>query len=158
MKNFLILVIILLSLFCLTSCKSQKSYIENKYIEKIEYRDSIIKITDTIKVNIPVEKYIKVIPKIDTSYLETKVAKSISYYDTLNNNIYHSLENKNILKTKVDTFFKTQNIIQYKDKEIIKEVEVEKPYIPTFAWICICYCVLSIGLMIFKIWNKIKLF
>ena len=74
-------------------------------LRKIEYRDSIIKITDTIKVNIPVEKYIKVIPKIDTSYLETKVAKSISYYDTLNNNIYHSLENKNILKTKVDTFF-----------------------------------------------------
>ena len=124
---------------------------------KIEIRDSLIRVVDTIRVEIPKERIVEVIPQLDTSRLETKLAISTAYLDTNKKTINHTLEHKKgALKTKIDTVFITQTKTEYVEKPIIETVEVEKPYIPTWAWIIICYAALISGLMIMRIIGKFR--
>ena len=124
---------------------------------KIEIRDSLIRVVDTIRVEIPKERIVEVIPQLDTSRLETKLAISTAYLDTNKKTINHTLEHKKgALKAKIDTVFITQTKTEYVEKPIIETVEVEKPYIPTWAWIIICYAALISGLMIMRIIGKFR--
>lgn len=152
MKNILI---ILLSFFLISGCCTTKQVAEVpiKYIEKIEYRDSLIYIKDTIYIHLPAEEKTNT-TKRDSSHLETSIAISDAWVD--NGELNHTLKNKdNPIKTIRDTVFVTTNVIEYKEKEVPVEVPIEVPYIPKIAWICIiftcCWAVVKIAKIIWKI-------
>lgn len=153
MKNILII----LSFFLMIGCCASKHAIEVpvKEIVKIEYRDSLIHVKDTIYIQPPVEEKSNK-TKEDSSHLETSMAKSDAWID-VEGNLNHTLENKDTpLKTIRDTIFVTQNVIEYKEKEVPVEVPIDVPYIPTFAWICIVFTFCSIVYIIMKIIMKFR--
>ena len=152
MKNILII----FTFFLMIGCCASKHAVEVpvKEIVKIEYRDSLIHVKDTIYIQPPVEEKSNK-TKEDSSHLETSMAKSDAWID-VEGNLNHTLENKDTpLKTIRDTIFVTQNVIEYKEKEVPIEVEIPKPYIPIIFWIAMCYMVLSLGLKIYKLISKL---
>lgn len=152
MKKILIFTII----FFFVSCAGQKIvYVPTEAKTIIEYRDTTIRVVDTIKVEVPREVIREVMPILDTSRLETSVAYSEAYVDTLERRLHHRLRNKQTaLKSKLDTIVRVEYINEYIEVPIIKEVEVEKTYIPKIAWICIiftcCYIVWQIAKIMLK--------
>ena len=146
---------ILILLFVLVSCGTTKS-IPVQTIEKIEYRDSLIYIKDTI--TIPIEKEVikEVIPSIDTSYLETSVAKSVAYLDTAKRQLHHTLTQEGEVKTIIDTTHIITYVDRIVEKEVPVEVEIEKPYIPAFFWVVTIYAAIITLLMAFKAYLKFK--
>lgn len=112
------LVFILVTLF--TSCSTLKE-VPVEYIEKIEIRDSLVYIRDTVDVPVPYEVVKEVLPDVDTSYLETSVASSVAYLDTTKRQIHHELAQKGHLQAILDTII----VVEYVDKVIEKEVPVE---------------------------------
>lgn len=135
------------------SCGTTK-YLPVQTIEKIEYRDSLIYIKDTI--TIPIEKEVikEVMPSIDTSYLETSVAKSVAYLDTAKRQLHHTLTQEGEVKTIIDTTHIITYVDRIVEKEVPVEVEVEKPYIPTFFWIMTIYAAIITLLIAFKAYLK----
>jgi len=153
MKKYLII----FGIIFLTACASSKRvvYVPTQAETKIEYRDTTIHIRDTIRVEIPKEVIREVIPIVDTSRLETSVAKSQAWIDTVNKKLMHNLENKKTnLKTKVDTvvIVKTKN--EYIEKPVIQEVEVPVKYIPKIynysLWFSIAVIAFVLGRFILK--------
>ena len=121
----------------------------------IEIRDSIIRVVDTVTIEVPKERIVEVIPEVDTSYLETKLAHSTAYLDRNKRTIHHTLEHKKTaLKTQIDTVFVTQTKTEYKDKVVIEEVEV--PVIPKWCWFVMMYAALMAGITIYKIVGRFR--
>ena len=144
---------LLILLFVLVSCGTTK-YTPVQTIEKIEYRDSIVYVNDTITIEVPKEKVVYVRPadtlsQISTSlaFSEAKVEKGI---------LPHTLEQKGQIKAPIDTFFMVKYIDRIVEKEVPVEVEVEKPYIPTFFWIVAIYAAIITLLIAFKAYLKFK--
>lgn len=126
MKKVVIFIVAALLMGC-----AKTVYVPVQGENKIEYRDSIIHIKDTVKVPIPVEKVVEVIPELDTSRLETSVAYSEAYLDTINKKLTHTLKNKEkALNVKLDTIVRVEYVNQYIEKPVIQEVKVEVPYVP----------------------------
>ena len=149
MKRLFIFILLLVAV----SCGTTKS-IPVQTIEKIEYRDSIVYVNDTITIEVPKEKVVYVVPadtlsKISTSlaFSEAKVEKGI---------LTHTLEQKGQIKTRIDTFFMVKYIDRTVEKEVPVEVEIEKPYIPTFFWIVAIYAVIITLLIVLKAYLKLK--
>ena len=135
------------------SCSTTKS-IPVQTIEKIEYRDSIVYVNDTITIEVPKEKVVYVRPadtlsQISTSlaFSEAKVEKGI---------LTHTLEQKGQIKAKIDSFFMVKYIDRIVETEVPVEAEVEKPYIPTFFWIVAIYAAVITLLIAFRLYLKIK--
>ena len=151
MKRLFIFILLLVAV----SCSTTKS-IPVQTIEKIEYRDSLIYIKDTI--TIPIEKEVikEVMPSIDTSYLETSVAKSVAYLDTAKRQLHHTLTQEGEVKTIIDTTHIITYVDRIVEKEVPVEVEVEKPYIPIFFWIVTIYAAIITLLIAFKAYLKLK--
>ena len=151
MKRLFILILLLIAVSCSTT-----KYTPVQTIEKIEYRDSLIYIKDTI--TIPIEKEVikEVIPSIDTSYLETSVAKSVAYLDTAKRQLHHTLTQEGEVKTIIDTTHIITYVDRIVEKEVPVEVEIEKPYIPTFFWIVTIYAAIITILIAFKTYLKLK--
>jgi len=143
---------LLLVLLFFISCGTSK-YIPTDTKEVIVYRDSIIYLKDTIKIDVPKIIVKEVVPMVDTSYLKTEIAESIAFLDTLNKEIVHTLEQKGKLKAPIDTLL----VVEYKDreieKEIIKEVEIEVPKYNGFFYFLLSFFVLCLLYFIFKILN-----
>lgn len=144
---------LLILLFVLVSCGTTK-YLPVQTIEKIEYRDSIVYVNDTITIEVPKEKVVYVRPadtlsQISTSlaFSEAKVEKGI---------LTHTLEQKGQIKAKIDTFFMVKYIDRIVEKEVPVEVEVEKPYIPTFFWIVTIYAAIITLFIALKAYLKLK--
>ena len=144
---------LLILLFVLVSCGTTK-YLPVQTIEKIEYRDSIVYVNDTITIEVPKEKVVYVVPadtlsQISTSlaFSEAKVEKGI---------LTHTLEQKGQIKTKIDTFFMVKYIDRIVEKEVPVEVEIEKPYIPVFFWIVTIYAAIITLFIAFKAYFKFK--
>ena len=153
MKN--ILKIIILFLFLLPIGCAKAIYVPVQGEHTIEYRDSLIYVKDTIFVTPPVEeKENKTLQ--DSSHLETSIAVSDAWIDE-DNNLNHTLKNKSdtVIKYIYDTVVVTKNVKEYIEKPVITEVEKEIPYVPTFAWICIIYSILSIGMKIYRLFRKV---
>lgn len=125
-------------------------------IDRIEYRDSVVFVHDTISVLVPYEVVREVIPDIDTSYLETSVARSVAYLDKDKKKLSHSLEQKGEVKTKYDTVIVVEYVDKYIEREIPVEVEVEKPYIPKFFWIITIYAAIISTWWLIKLWMKLR--
>ena len=136
-------------ILCMNSCGTVKE-IPVQTIEKIEYRDSLIFIHDTILVEVPQEKVVQVLPDIDTSYLKTSIAESIAYIDTTKMQLHHTLEQKGTLEVRYDTIVKVEYVdrIITKDVPIIQEIEV--PRYDTFFWILLGWTLFTILVMILR--------
>lgn len=139
--------------FCMNACGTVKE-IPVETIEKIEYRDSLIFIHDTILVEVPQEKVVQVLPDIDTSYLKTSIAESIAYIDTTKMQLHHTLEQKGTLEVRYDTIVKVEYVdrIITKDVPIIQEIEV--PRYDTFFWILFGWTMFTILIIILRLCIK----
>lgn len=137
----------LVALFMLYGC-GQIKYVPMQTEEKEIIRDSIIRVIDTVKVEVPFETIKEVLPQIDTSILETSVAKSVAYVDTLEKKLHHTLEQKGELKVQIDTCYITQTVekIVYKDRP----VEVQVPKRDSIFWYSIIGNILFVFVIILR--------
>lgn len=149
MKRLFIFIILLVAVSCSTT-----KYLPVQTIEKIEYRDSIVYVTDTISIEVPKEKVVYVRPADTLSQISTSLAFSEAKVEK--GVLTHTLEQKGQIKAKIDTFFMVKYIDRIVEKEVPVEVEIEKPYIPTFFWIVAIYAAIITLLIALKAYLKLK--
>ena len=144
---------IIIALICLCSCSTVK-YVPIQTEEKIIVKDSLVFINDTITVEVPFETIREVLPQIDTSILQTDLASSTAYLDTIERKLVHTLEQKGELKVKIDTCYITQTVekIVYQDRPI--EVEVVKYKRDALFWYLLIFQVVAILYIALRIYFK----
>lgn len=125
-------------------------------IEKIEYRDSLVFIKDTVEIQIEKQVVKEVLPQLDTSLLQTDLAESIAYLDTTKRQIHHTLEQRGKVKYIIDTIYKVEYIDRIIEKDKIIEVEIEKKYTPDWCWYSLIINIVVILFIIFKIYLKFR--
>ena len=128
-----------------------------QYIEKEVIKDSLIYITDSVLVQVPIEIVKEVLPALDTSYLKTSNAESVAYLDTAKRQINHTLKQSGTVKSQIDTSVKIQYVDRIVEREIPITVEVEKPYIPNWCYYLLFLDILLILSFVIKIYLKNKL-
>lgn len=127
MKNKLIFLVWLLFFSC-----STPKYITVKETEVI--KDTVKIKADTVRVEIPKEVVVNVVPELDTLKMETSIAESTAYLDTLTNTLKGTLKNK---KTELQKEIQTVEKIKFVEHkvEVPVEVEVVKTKTPRWAWV-----------------------
>ena len=109
-------------------------------------KDSIRWKDSTIYVQVPVERYVDVVPVYDTLKLESTLARSVSYVDTTTHTLKGKLEQTGDVKTVIK--YKDRIVTEYRDsisiKEIPVEVEVPVRYAPKFYKFTLVWFILSI--------------
>ena len=131
--------------------------------DSIFVKDTTI-IRDTIiKTEIPREKVMDIISQMDTSRLETSVAKSTAFVDTTSLMIKHTLENKDVELEKEFVYVDrvvTKVEVVYRDsvsvKEVPVEVTVEKKVYPKTYWWLLGFFVITVGIFIVRIYFRFK--
>jgi len=120
-------------------------------------KDSVRWMDSTIYVQVPIERYVDVVPVYDTLRLETELAQAEAYVDTLTRTLKGNIENRK-------EPFKT--IIKYQDrkveirkdsiitKEIPVEVEVIRKVVPKLCWYLLALNV--IGVLAIGVWFYLK--
>lgn len=150
MKRILSFIITVLSLVgCGTS-----QYVPIEYIEKIEYRDSLVYIKDTLTIEIPVEKIVQMVPQDTTSQIATSLAFSEAKVEK--GILTHTLEQKGQIKAQIDTVFKVEYIDRIVEREIPVEVVKEVKHIPNWCWWSLIINVIGLCFLILKIYLKIR--
>lgn len=149
MKRLFILILLLVAVSCSTT-----KYVPVKTIERIEYRDSIVYVKDTIIIEVPKEKVVYVGPADTLSQISTSLAFSEAKVEQ--GVLTHTLEQKGQIKTPIDTSFVIEYIDGIVEKEVPVEVEIEKPYIPNFFWIVTIYAAIITLLIAFRAYLKLK--
>ena len=139
MKTKLILFTWVAILAC--SCGTPK-YITVK--EKEYIKDTVLIKADTVKVDIPVEVKVNVVPELDTLKMETSVAEAQAYLDTLTQTLKGTLKNKKTeLKKEIQVVEKTK-YVEHK-VEVPVPYEVVKTKTPLWAWIMLS---INVGLIV----------
>lgn len=146
MKKLVYIIVVFIISVMLFSCKAKQNVIiETRDSIRIEYREKIVKDTDSVLVYLPSEE--KAISTYDSvSTLETKYA--ISTASIASGILTHTLKTKDKaipVQVVKETVYKDS--IVYQDKEVEKEVvkEVEKKLSPiqkTLMWIWLPLAVL----------------
>lgn len=147
------LILLVMICFSFIGCGSLNE-IPVQTIEKEIIRDSIIRIVDTVRVEVPYEKIVEVVPKDTTSQIATEIAFSEAKIE--GGYLHHTLEQKGEITTKIDTTVITKIHTKFIEKEVPVEVEVIKYKRDTFFWISIILNILTICFCIFKIYLKTK--
>lgn len=150
MKRILTLAIAIL---CLVGCGTFKE-IPVQTIEKIEYRDSLIYVKDTVTIEIPVEKIVQMVPQDTTSQIATSLAFSEAKVEK--GVLTHTLEQKGQIKAQIDTFYITQIKEVEKMVEVPIEVIKEVKHIPNWCWWSLIANVIVLCFLIFKIYLKLR--
>lgn len=129
----------------LNACGAPK-YITVKETEYI--KDTVTIKADTVRVEVPVEVEVNVVPQLDTLRMETSVAEAEAYLDTLTQTLKGSLKNKKTeLKKEIHTIEKTK-FVEHK-VEVPVPYEVVKTKVPRWAWVLLaCNISLLIGFLI----------
>jgi hypothetical protein len=129
----------------------QIKYVPIKMEEKVIIKDSIVRVIDTVTVEVAKEIVKEVIPQIDTSVLETSVATSIAYVDTLEKKLHHTLEQKGKLKVEIDTCYitKVEEKIIFQDRPI----EVEVPKRDNIFWFSIIFNIVILLIAIMRLFK-----
>lgn len=153
MKKTVYFIIFITLLLGLSSCTTLKE-VPVQTVEKIVYKDTLIYINDSIKIDVPYEVVKEVIPEIDTSYLKTSLAESVAYLDIDKKKIVHTLTQKGEISTKLDTVVKFQYIDKIIQKEVPVEVEVIKYKYDTLFWVLAGWAVLCIVFVILKLYFR----
>ena len=122
--------------------------------ERVEVRDSLIYIRDTVTVEIPKEIVKEIVPADTTSILKTSVAISEARLEQ--GHLHHTLEQSGTVKAKIDTFYTTKIVEKavYKDRPV--EVEVPVKYVPAFYKFCLWWFICSVILIALWIVMKLK--
>lgn len=142
MKPLHFLTALILFCFFLNGCGTTK-YVPIKEIEHV--RDTIILKADTVRVDVPVEVQVNVVPQLDTLRMETSVAEAEAYLDTLTQALKGQLKNKKTeLKKEIQTIEKTKFV--ERKVEVPVPFEVVKTKVPRWAW-----CSLSVNLLVLLI-------
>lgn len=116
-------------------------------------RDSLVIRTDTLRIPIPVEKVVDVARTYDTLRLETSMAWSLTYVDTLTNTLKGQLQNKHqVLEaevTYVDRYVETvrDSLVRV---EVPVEVEVPVKYVPRWCRVLLVFDLLLA--LVFAAW------
>ena len=150
------LLMITMICFSFVGCGTIKE-ISVQTIEKVIVRDSLIYVTDSIIVEVPKEVVKEVLPQLDTSILQTSVAKAVAYLDTTKRQIHHTLEQKGVIKTRIDTVFQVQYIDRIIEKDVPIEVEVIKYKRDTIFWFSIIFNILVLVFIGLRIYLKLTI-
>ena len=150
MKPLHFLTILFLFFLLLSGCGTTK-YVPVKETEYV--RDTVILKADTVKLTIPVEKIVEVVPAMDTLRMETSVAEAEAYLDTLTQTLKGQLKNKKTeLKKEIQTVEKTKFV--ERKVEVPVEVVKWKYRIPHWVWFSLGFNLLFLLILILRI--KIK--
>lgn len=152
LKHYLIMLLPIVVLLC--GCAPIKE-IPVQTIEKEIIKDSLIYITDSVLVEVPVEKIVQVLPADTTSKISTSLAVSEAKIEQ--GKLHHSLQQKGQIKAQIDTVIQVQYVDRIVEREIPITVEVEKPYIPNWCWYLLFLDILLILSFVIKIYLKNKL-
>lgn len=153
LKYFLVVLFFILPVGCCGTKKTKQ--IPVIQVEKTVIKDSLIYLKDTIYIPLPTEEK-EVKTTADSSHLETTLAKSDAWIDSTGH-LNHTLKNKEVVyKYIYDTVVVTNTVTEYKEKPVIVEVEVPKPYYPKWSVILMVIAGVSIGYWIFKIYRFLK--
>lgn len=150
MKRILTLFIMILAL---VGCATIKE-VPVQTIEKIEYRDSVVYVKDTIKIDVPVEKVVYVGPADTTSQISTSLAHSEAKIKQ--GILTHTLEQKGQIKAQIDTFYITQIKEVEKMVEVPIEVVKEVKHIPNWCWWSLIANVIVVCFIGFRIYLKLS--
>lgn len=141
-----------LSGLLLVSCGTPK-YITVK--EKEYIKDTVVLKVDTVRVPVPVEVQVNVVPKLDTLKMETSVAEAQAYLDTLTQTLKGTLKNK---KTELKKEIQTIEKIKYVEHKVEVPVpyEVVKTKTPLWAWILLSIDVSLLVGFLLSLWFKFR--
>ena len=143
-----------LILFCFLVCGCGTTrYVPVKEIEHV--RDTVILKADTVRMTIPVEKIVEVVPAMDTLRLETSVAKAMAYADTATGTLKGKIENKPYEQKKEIQHTEKIRTVE-KRVEVPVEVVKWKNRIPRWAWYSLGFNLLFLFVLFLRI--KIKRF
>lgn len=118
-----------LALVVLTGCGTVR-YVPIE--KKIEVRDTVVLKSDTVRVAVPVEKIVEVVPQTDTIMLETSVAKAEAWVDSTG--LHGKIENKRVeLKKEIQVVERVR--VKTERVEVPVEVIKEKRVIPKWLWL-----------------------
>ena len=143
---------LILICFLLCGCGTTR-YVPVKEIEHV--RDTVILKADTVRMTIPVEKIVEVVPAMDTLRMETSVARAMAYADTATGTLKGKIENKP---------YEQKKEIQHTEKIRTVEKRVEVPVevvkwkyrIPHWVWFSLGFNLLFLFILFLRI--KIKRF
>ena len=122
------------------------------YIDTLIIRDSTVLIP----------KYVvkDVVPEYDTLLLETNLAKSKSYIDTITNSLKGEIQNK--VETVQKIVYKDRIVykdsIQIQEKEIPVYVTTEKKVVPSWCWWLLSVNIALLLVAVFFFLKKLKIF
>lgn len=119
----LLLLVLLFSLGFI-SCSTVK-YVPIDTNSQVIVRDSIIRVVDTVRVEVPKEVIREIVPQDTVSILKTSLAESTAKVE--NGKLNHELRQQGTVSVKVDTWYitKIEEKITYQEVpvEVIKEVK-----------------------------------
>ena len=148
MRNWALILIC----FLLCGCGTTR-YVPVKEIEHV--RDTVILKADTVRMTIPVEKIVEVVPAMDTLRLETSVARAMAYADTATGTLKGKIENKAYEQKK--EIQQTEKIRTVEKRvEVPVEVVKWKYRIPHWVWYSLGLNLLFLFILFLRI--KIKRF
>lgn len=122
-------------------------------------RDSVRWKDSTIYVQVPIERYVDVVPVYDTLRLETELAQAEAYVDTLTRTLKGNIENR---KEPFKTIIKYQDrkVEIRKDSIITKEIPVEvetiKKVVPRWSWTLLAFNILVVIALGVYVYLKLK--
>lgn len=148
--NKIALIMLLLLPLYFISCRTVKE-VPVQTIEKIIYKDTLVYIQDSIKVEVPYQVVKEVIPTMDTSYIKTSVAESIAYVDTAKKKLHHTLTQKGHIAAKIDTVVHVEYIEKLVERETPIKVEVVKYKRDALFWVLLGWAVLCVFLVSLKL-------
>lgn len=157
MKSFFRNTELLATLLLMVACATVRPVpTENTNVQLI-IRDSVVIHNDTVRIDVPVERYVDVVRQYDTLRLETSIAKSEAYVDTLTHTLKGKLEHKpTALKTEIK--YVDRIVTEYRDsvvtKEIPVEVEVVRETVPKWSWYLLAINVLALIILAVRIYLK----
>lgn len=126
--------------------------IENDY--RVIVRDSIVRIHDTVEINVPVEIINQTVPQDTVSILNTSLATSTAKID--NGKLQHSLIQSGTVEIRIDTCYITKIEEKVKVQEIPVEVIKEVKYIPKWINYSVLLNLIVIGFFGLRIYLKLK--
>ena len=148
MRNWALILIC----FLLCGCGTTR-YVPVKEIEHV--RDTVILKADTVRMTIPVEKIVEVVPAMDTLRMETSVARAMAYADTATGTLKGKIENKPYEQKKEIQHTEKIRTVE-KRVEVPVEVVKWKNRIPHWVWFSLGFNLLFLFILFLRI--KIKRF
>lgn len=149
MERLFILILLIVAVSCGTT-----QYIPVENFERVEYRDSLIYVNDTITIEVPKEKIVYVGTADTLSQISTSLAVSEAKIEQ--GILTHTLEQKGEIKTQIDTFFVVEYIDRIVEREIPVEVEKEVKYTPDWVWYNLIYSIVLTLIVGFSLYIKFR--